>query len=212
MGTQPLSYKRMNSAPRPRRSQDARATGTRARLLAAARDVVASRGTAGATSREITEAAGANLAAITYHFGSKDELVAAALSAEVERLVEPALAALEADDDPATRLAEAVRLLLDAFAGRREDAPAYVEAVLAGMRGGGAARTLVADVRARLAVLVGQLRAAGTVPGWVEPQAMAALVVAVAQGVALGCALDPDGPGPEAQAAQFAGLLLAARP
>ena len=53
------------------------------------------------------EEAGANLAAITYHFGSKDDLIAAALAAEIDRLVEPALAALEAKGPASSRLAEA---------------------------------------------------------------------------------------------------------
>jgi hypothetical protein len=48
------------------------------------------------------------------------------------------------------------------------------------------------------------------VPAWVDPPAMAALVMAVANGIALQTRLDPSGPGHEALAGQFAGLLLAA--
>ena len=52
-------------------------------LLAATRTCVGRKGLATTTSRDITAEAGANLAAITYHFGSKDRLVADALLEEL---------------------------------------------------------------------------------------------------------------------------------
>ncbi|MBL4684376.1 MAG: TetR/AcrR family transcriptional regulator [Nannocystaceae bacterium] len=52
---------------------------TRDRLLASAREVVAERGWAAATSRAIADHAGVNLALINYHFRSKDQLLIAAL-------------------------------------------------------------------------------------------------------------------------------------
>ena len=91
------------------------------------------RGLAGATSREITAAAGANLAAITYHFGSKDELLAEALFGELERRVAPALAAFGDDPDPdgggATgQMLRAVQLLLEEFERSKRDAVVFREA------------------------------------------------------------------------------------
>ncbi len=53
---------------------------TRARLLAAAREVFSQRGFQGATVREICRRAEANGAAVNYHFGSKDGLLAEALN------------------------------------------------------------------------------------------------------------------------------------
>ncbi len=53
--------------------------GNREDLLAGARQVILERGVAKATARDIAAAAGVSLAAIGYHFGSKDELVTAAL-------------------------------------------------------------------------------------------------------------------------------------
>ncbi|KAF2420045.1 TetR/AcrR family transcriptional regulator [Microbacterium sp. B35-30] len=53
--------------------------GNREDLLAGARQVILERGVAKATARDIATAAGVSLAAIGYHFGSKDELVTAAL-------------------------------------------------------------------------------------------------------------------------------------
>jgi AcrR family transcriptional regulator len=54
--------------------------GNREDLLAGARQVILERGVAKATARDIAAAAGVSLAAIGYHFGSKDELVSAALT------------------------------------------------------------------------------------------------------------------------------------
>ncbi|MBI5626720.1 MAG: CerR family C-terminal domain-containing protein [Nitrosomonadales bacterium] len=53
---------------------------TRARLLDAAREVFSQRGFQGATIREICRRAEANGAAVNYHFGSKDGLLAEALN------------------------------------------------------------------------------------------------------------------------------------
>lgn len=54
--------------------------GTRARVLLATIECLERYGIPGATVRRITEAAGVNIAAINYHFGSKDALLEAALS------------------------------------------------------------------------------------------------------------------------------------
>ena len=53
---------------------------TRMRLLDAAREVFSQQGFQGATVREICRRAEANVAAVNYHFGSKDGLLAEALN------------------------------------------------------------------------------------------------------------------------------------
>ncbi len=53
---------------------------TRARLIEAAREVFSQNGFQGATVREICRRAEANVAAVNYHFGSKDGLLAEALN------------------------------------------------------------------------------------------------------------------------------------
>ena len=53
---------------------------TRMRLLDAAREVFSQQGFQGATVREICRRADANVAAVNYHFGSKDGLLAEALN------------------------------------------------------------------------------------------------------------------------------------
>lgn len=54
--------------------------GNREDLLAGARQAVLERGLAKVTARDIASAAGVSLAAIGYHFGSKDQLVTEAIA------------------------------------------------------------------------------------------------------------------------------------
>lgn len=188
------------------------ATGTRSALLQATQRCVRDHGLSGTTSRRITEAAGANLAAITYHFGSKDELVGEALFADLSARIEPALAAFDNDVEPTQALATAVQLLVTEFERSRDDAVLYLEALMLAMRTGAhrdAVLSLYRDLAGRLTELVGRLRSEGVVPKWVEPKAAASLVLAIANGIAVQATLDPDGPGAEDMAAQFAGMLVA---
>ena len=54
--------------------------GNREDLLAGARKAILEKGVAGATARDIAGAAGVSLAAIGYHFGSKERLITEALA------------------------------------------------------------------------------------------------------------------------------------
>jgi AcrR family transcriptional regulator len=58
---------------------------TRARLLDAALDLIAERGEDGVTLRELTDAAEANVAAVSYHFGSLKALCDVAIEQALER-------------------------------------------------------------------------------------------------------------------------------
>jgi AcrR family transcriptional regulator len=199
---------------------------TRRSLLDATRRCVRDRGIGGATSREITAAAGANLAAITYHFGSKEELLAEALFGELERRIAPALESLGEIDrgeslapddplrsatDPVAQMLVAVQQLLAEFERSRRDALVYLEALLMAAhdpRYRRRALRLLGAVRRRLSSLIATLRDDDTVPAWVEPDAMASLIMAVANGIALQTQLEPRGPDQVAMASQFAGLLV----
>src|SRR6059058_5422050 len=68
---------------------------TRARLLDTALERIAECGEDGVTLRELTETAGANVAAVSYHFGSLKSLCDAA----VEHALERYLAAQQAEMD-----------------------------------------------------------------------------------------------------------------
>jgi AcrR family transcriptional regulator len=75
---------------------------TRQRLLETAREVFAECGFQGATVREICRRAEANVAAVNYHFGSKDGLLSEALNFDPLKALQ--LANVEAADCPKMRL------------------------------------------------------------------------------------------------------------
>lgn len=87
---------------------------TRERLLEAAGEVFAERGFQAATVREICRRAGANVAAVNYHFGDKESLHAAALrhahGCAVARF--PHDGGVSAGDPPEARLRAFVRAFL----------------------------------------------------------------------------------------------------
>lgn len=186
---------------------------TREDLLDAARTCVRTHGLAGTTSREITTVAGANLAAITYHFGSKDDLIAEALFGELERRIQPALELLEGHGPPEQRVLSVVQALSVEFERSRKDTPVYFEALLLAARDERYRRSalkLHRAVRTHLADVITDLQGAGIIPAWVTPDAMASLILSVANGIALQSVLDPRGPNHHAMSAEFAQLLLAA--
>ena len=87
---------------------------TRMRLLDAAGEIFSCKGYQAATVREITKLAKANLAAIHYHFGSKDRLYQAVLEhahREASRRYPPDLG-LSGDASPEARLYAYIRALL----------------------------------------------------------------------------------------------------
>ena len=85
---------------------------TKERILAAAETLFAQRGFEGASLRQLTSAAGVNLAAVNYHFGSKDRLVEEVFRRRLDALNTRRLAALaKVAGDPATTLED----VLDAY-------------------------------------------------------------------------------------------------
>ncbi len=68
---------------------------TRERLIQAARALVAERGRAGVTLRAIADAADANVAAVSYHFGSTEALLHATIEQALETLTQAQIDGLE---------------------------------------------------------------------------------------------------------------------
>lgn len=96
---------------------------TRQRLLDAAETLFAEHGFAGTSLRIITTRARANLAAVSYHFGSKDELIRAVFARRLGPLTEERLArlaALEAGGRAVTVEAALVAFIEPALCLRRE--------------------------------------------------------------------------------------------
>lgn len=86
---------------------------TRAALMAAAADLFAEQGYAGARVRDIAARARANVAAVSYHFGSKQALYVAVLEEQAARMI--AQHPLPTDDDaqhPERRLRAVIAGLL----------------------------------------------------------------------------------------------------
>ena len=79
--------------PKSKPSDDAH--DTRDRILRAASDLFAATGFKGTTLREITERAGANLAAVNYYFRSKDDLIISTIEEAVRPLVAARMQALQ---------------------------------------------------------------------------------------------------------------------
>src|SRR4051812_35425205 len=75
---------------------------TQTRLLDAALDLLARRGEDGVTLREITDAAGANVAAVSYHFGSLKSLCDAAVEHALKRYLDAQSEAVSALDPEST--------------------------------------------------------------------------------------------------------------
>jgi AcrR family transcriptional regulator len=191
-----------------------RQEATRARLLQATLEVLRSRGVAQTTSREIASAAGVNLQAITYHFGSKDDLVAQALVHAVRTWVEPARTALTGiAGDPVGGLLAAMAELQQAMSQAHEHFPAYIEALATASRDEAVRDQIVellAELRTAVAASIRELREAGYIASWVEPEPMAALIVAAGDGFVLHSTLDPAGHATGPAMDQVIRLLLAA--
>jgi AcrR family transcriptional regulator len=92
---------------------------TRTRLMDAALDLLAERGEDGVTLRALTDAADANVAAVSYHFGSLRSLYDAAVEQALERYLdaqEKAVSALGPESSLEEVAAAFARPLMDAMA------------------------------------------------------------------------------------------------
>ncbi|WP_040804819.1 TetR/AcrR family transcriptional regulator [Nocardia concava] len=87
----------------PRRTQEQRSSETRTRLLDATIECLVEYGYAGTTTPRVAERAGVTRGAQVHHFGSKNDLVVAAVSHLAQRRTEAAMKELNrvrAGDDP----------------------------------------------------------------------------------------------------------------
>ncbi|MFC4526657.1 TetR family transcriptional regulator [Dyella halodurans] len=85
---------------------------TKERILGAAEELFAQHGFEGASLRQLTAAAGVNLAAVNYHFGSKDRLIEEVFRRRLDQLNGRRMAALQKiAGDPATTIED----VLEAF-------------------------------------------------------------------------------------------------
>ncbi len=181
------------------------ATGTAAALIQAARELFALHGYDGASVRAITARAGANLGAITYHFGSKEALHEAVIESVMGPGRERLARAAAGEGAPLDRLEAAVRAFFD-FLYEKPDVPLLMlqqltssrpisEAVLGIMRG---------NIRL-VASLIEQGQKDGSIRGG-DPQLMALSIGSQPIWISLarrlleaGVAIDQDDPRTRAQ-------------
>ena len=210
-----VSYIRMNESERgQRRARATTESDARSALLDAGRACVREHGVAKTTSRLIATTARVNLGAITYYFGSKDELLAEALFGELTARLTPVMENLEDSESPAaTRLLSAVQELIAEFERSADEVPVYLNALMLSTEPGPLgerANVMLAELNAKLAEVIAELKREGVIAAWVEPEAMASLLIASGNGIALHSQLNPRGASVPALAGQLAGLLLAA--
>lgn len=118
---------------------------TRQRILAAAAEVFASIGIAGARVDDIAAKAGINKAMLYYHVGDKDRLYATVLTDTVERVAPALREAVEGVATPAEKL----QCILDTFATFGTSNPHFVPIILREIASGGA--TLPDEMIVRMA-------------------------------------------------------------
>ncbi|MEV7808152.1 TetR family transcriptional regulator [Microbispora sp. NPDC088329] len=160
------------------------AAETRERLLSAAADVFASRGYDGTRVADIAAAAGVSNGALYAHFGSKAELIVAALRAHGPRLLADLLAA-----DPSRPVADLL-LAVGRKLPRSRDARGslIVEALVAARRDEDVARPMRDYVGERADWLSGLVRAAqdaGQIDPALSPGALAQFCLLLSMGSAL---------------------------
>lgn len=112
----------MESAKADQRREGGRRT--QARLMDAALDLLSQRGEDGVTLRELTDAAEANVAAVSYHFGSLKSLCEAAIEDALERYLDAqqeAVSALGPESTLETLAAAFARPMIRALAGGGRD-------------------------------------------------------------------------------------------
>ncbi len=128
--------------------------------------------------------------------------------------LEPSLKVLRGDGPSPTRALTAIRTLTSTFAEHRDEAPTYLQAMVEAPRMDGLRSGVVdlwCELRQLLAEQLHDMTESGELGNWVDPEAMAAVLIACANGLVLQVTVDPNGPSMDAMTAQFGALLLAAR-
>lgn len=192
--------------------------GHREQLLAAARRLLEERGYAHITTRDLVAASDTNLASIGYHFGSKAALLNAAIEASFEDWADQ-LADFAMSDPDATPLQRAGATWvasLETLPARRPILQSYVEALAQAMRVPELREQLAGHytrARSMVAELVARSIGDGVKPDDRRCRAVASLVIAACDGLAVQWMLDPDdAPSAEDLVAGLAAVLAASFP
>ncbi len=169
---------------------------TKAALLQAAKRLVVERGYAGTSVRDLAAASGTNLAAVNYHFGSKEALLNEALQdsfLEWSNRIARA-AGSELDTGPLDQMLACMRMLLDELAENQALFAAFLEGLLQAQRSP-ELHSQLAEHYIEQRRWVGEIVTAGPGEREIPPrmvQVISSLVLAIADGLLLQSLLDPD--------------------
>ncbi len=188
---------------------------TRTALLHAARQLVSERGYAGATVRELAATSGANIAAVNYHFGSREKLLDQAI---LEPFLEWSERVDEVEVDPGAeplkQLAARARPMVDGISNMQPLFVIGLEALLQSRRSPELHRQLAehyAEHRRRAVESMASTERGSQLPPRLLEVA-ASYMLAVIDGLQLQALLDPDAiPTGDELAAFYEGLAAAAR-
>lgn len=149
------SYERMNDL-----------ASTPATLVAAARELFARHGYDGTSVRMITDAAGANLGAITYHFGSKEALYGAVVASVAEPLYARVRTVAAGAGSALDRLARILEAYFAHFADHPDMPKLVVQQIFTERPLPAPLRDAMGGILAAIAGVIAEGQAAGTIrPG-----------------------------------------------
>jgi AcrR family transcriptional regulator len=188
---------------------------TKTALLDAAKQLVRERGYAGASVRELAAAAGTNIAAVNYHFGTREKLLnQAVLEYFLEWGERVAEVDVDADAEPLAQLAARARQMVGDLPAAQPAFVVFLEALLQARRSPELHRQLAehyAEQRRRAMQTIAATERGRELPPRLQ-EVVASYTLAVIDGLQLQALLDPDAiPTGEELALLYEGLAAAAR-
>ena len=188
---------------------------TRTALLDAAKQLVGERGYAGTSVRELAAAAGTNIGAVNYHFGSREKLLnQAVLEDFLEWADHIAEVDVDPDAEPLAQLAARARQMLDGLPAAQPAFVVFLEALLQARRSPELHRQLAehyAEQRRRAIQSIAATTSGRELPERFK-EVLASYILAVIDGLQLQALLDPKAiPTGEELALLYEGLAASAR-
>jgi AcrR family transcriptional regulator len=169
----------------------------RQKLIEGAIECLRTKGYSRTTSRDIAQAAGANLASIGYHFGSKEALLNEAITQTCEQwtaqMGEAAFAG--ENDSPLGQMAASWVAMLASFEEMRPVLVGFIEAVGQSAWSEDLRKEMArhyATVREQVASMVRSSLGEQAKDGGADPRVIASFLVAVCDGLMLQWLLDPE--------------------
>lgn len=193
---------------------------TKAALLEAAKELIRERGYAGTSVRDLAAASGTNLAAVNYHFGSREKLLNQAVLESfldwTDRVVEAdaQLTKIDPAAGPIEHMAAGARPLVEAFPEKLPLFVVFLEALLQAQRSPELRQQLAAhyaEQRRRAGAMVRAAMGAQAPPDR-RLEVSTSFMIAVSDGLMVQALLDPEAvPSGDELAAFYEGLATWAK-